>query len=156
MRGRVFVPFHTTSDRRPVTRGGSSVVDFRPQFVRLRKGVNRSKQGQQCWVRMGGQPLKADADGSASVGPRRLGNPLSLQQAPYYMTCLGYMPFAYVWLATMLLDCIVDLMLLIPCCNALLRNMKCIVRLIEDILNMGSKTHIDEACWHSASTPEFN
>ncbi|CAE6973614.1 unnamed protein product [Symbiodinium natans] len=55
----------------------------------------------------------------------RLGNPLSLHPAPYYLTCLGYMPFAYIWLATM--------------------NMKCIVRLVDDILSMGGpKMHVDE------------
>ncbi|CAE7615087.1 unnamed protein product [Symbiodinium pilosum] len=54
----------------------------------------------------------------------RLPNPLSLEPTPYYLMCLGYMPFAYTWLATM--------------------NMKCIVRLVEDVLNMGSRTTVDD------------
>ncbi|CAK8998181.1 Uncharacterized protein SCF082_LOCUS5528 [Durusdinium trenchii] len=53
-----------------------------------------------------------------------IGNPLFLEEAPYLQVCLGYLSFAYLWLATF--------------------NMKCIARLIEDFLQVSGTKSVDE------------
>lgn len=59
------------------------------------------------------------------VGQKKgLGSPLSLDESPYLSVCLGYLSFAYLWLATF--------------------NMKCIVRLLEDMLQVSGTSSIDD------------
>eukprot|EP00913_Durusdinium_trenchii_P019383 g18222.t1 len=69
--------------------------------------------------------------------PRKgIGNPLFLEEAPYLQVCLGYLSFAYLWLATF--------------------NMKCIARLIEEggsILCKGVSAR-DHSWFEGDNTPE--